>query len=102
MKLIQILLPLEDNEGKKFPSEFFANLNKSLVEKFGGLTAHLQSPATGLWATPDEDIAHDQIIIFEIMTEELDKAWWRNLRKELETQLRQRLIIIRVHTVENI
>ena len=46
------------------------------------------------------EIEEDQIIVFEVMTEELDRTWWRNYRCQLEQTFRQRQIVIRTHHVE--
>jgi hypothetical protein len=40
------------------------------------------------------------MVIFEIMTEKLDKPWWKQYKKELETTFAQDEIIIRVQKVE--
>lgn len=47
MHLIEILLPLNDNEGRPFESEKFSAIRESLTERFGGLTAFTRSPAQG-------------------------------------------------------
>lgn len=39
MHLLEILLPLNDNEGRPFNSETFSALRERLTERFGGLTA---------------------------------------------------------------
>ena len=49
MHLVQILLPLTDNEGHPFPREEFEHLKHELAERFKGVTAFLQSPAEGIW-----------------------------------------------------
>lgn len=47
MHLVEILLPLNDNEGRPFASEKFSELRQLLTERFGGLTAFSRSPAQG-------------------------------------------------------
>jgi len=47
--LIQILLPLFDNDGRRFGEEPFTRTRGELLERFGGLTAHQRAPAKGLW-----------------------------------------------------
>jgi hypothetical protein len=37
--LIQILLPLSDNEGRRFPPAAYARVRSELTERFGGMTA---------------------------------------------------------------
>jgi hypothetical protein len=49
MHLVQILLPLFDNDGVSLPRQLFARVRDELTEKFGGLTAFTRSPAEGVW-----------------------------------------------------
>ena len=94
MKLVQLLLPLNDNLGKKFPKEFFTDIKEELTEKFSGVTAFWQSPAEGVWE--DEGyVQKDQIIIYEVMTAEFDQNWWRNFTAKLEEKLKQEKIVLR-------
>jgi len=44
MELVQIFLPLRDNQGKDFPFRKFEEIKEHLVKKFGGVTAFLNSP----------------------------------------------------------
>ena len=48
--LIQLLLPLYDNLGNRFPAKSYATVRSDLAERFGGITAHSRAPAEGLWA----------------------------------------------------
>jgi hypothetical protein len=47
MHLIEIFLPLRDNQGFAFATSDFAGIRKTLTEKFGGLTAFSRVPADG-------------------------------------------------------
>ena len=77
MHLIHILLPLKDNAGKPIRRKLFRAVADELTEKFGGLTAHTRAPAEGLWKEGADEVARDEIVIYEVMAEELDEAWWR-------------------------
>ena len=101
MHLVEILLPLRDNEGRPFPRELYAELRERLVAQYGGLTAFSRSPAEGVWEEEGER-AHDDIIIFEIMSDYLDRSWWKRLREELEAKFRQDEIVIRAREVERL
>ena len=48
MYLIQILLPLNDNQGRPVARELFRDVGSELTGRFGGLTAHTRAPAEGL------------------------------------------------------
>ncbi|MDQ4088447.1 MAG: hypothetical protein M3177_10635 [Pseudomonadota bacterium] len=101
MHLIEILLPLYDNEGRPFGPALFGAVREELVERFGGLTAFSRSPAEGLWEEGGER-GRDEIVIFEVMADELDRAWWRSFRERLERRLRQEEIVIRSRAVERL
>lgn len=45
MYLVQLLLPLRDNEKQAFPRAEFDRVRNELTERFGGATAFLRSPA---------------------------------------------------------
>ena len=94
MYLVQILLPLADNTGGRFPREDFDLVKRELADRFNGVTAYLQAPAEGLW-TQAAASAHDEIVIFEVMVEEIDMSDWRSRREELEQRFRQDKVIIR-------
>lgn len=95
MHLVQILLPVYDNEGDPLLHATYAAIREELVEKFGGLTAFTQSPAEGIWI-PDSRRRHrDEIIMIEVMTAVLDAAWWSRYRIGLEERLKQESVIIR-------
>src|SRR4051812_26736105 len=92
--LTQILLPLSDNEGQPFPSSDYMRVRSEITEQFGGLTAFTRGPAEGPWVE-DGETAHDDIVVFEVMTSELDQVWWASYRRRLEARFRQHSIIIR-------
>jgi hypothetical protein len=101
MHLIEILLPLYDNEGRRFGRERYAQVREELVALYGGLTAFSRSPAEGVWEE-DGERAHDDIVIFEVMSDYLDRAWWRRFRERLEHDFRQEAIVVRAREVERL
>ena len=44
MHLVQILLPLNDDERRRFPAQAFEGLALELTEKFGGVTSFTRTP----------------------------------------------------------
>jgi hypothetical protein len=100
MHLIEILLPLSDNEGKPFAPELRTQVRDELVEHFGGVTAFTRSPAEGLWKAGEGGAERDDIVIFEVMADWLDRGWWRTYRAELERRFRQDEIVVRAREVE--
>ena len=101
MHVIEIFLPLFDNEGRRFGAELYAEVRRELVERFGGLTAFTRSPAEGLWEDEGE-VSRDEIVIFEVMADELDPDWWRGFREGLERRFQQEEIVVRAHEVQRL
>jgi hypothetical protein len=99
--LIQRLLPLYDNAGTAFPRALLDRVREELAERFGGVTAYLRSPAHGVWKEGGEE-EHDDIVIFEVMAERLERPWWREYRAELERRFRQDEVVIRASAIERL
>jgi hypothetical protein len=99
MYLIQLLLPLYGNAGEPLSRNFFAKTRNELVERFGGLTAYTQAPARGLWQEDNGQTVHDDLVIYEVMTDDLDEAWWKQYRTELESRFRQEALVVRAQAI---
>jgi hypothetical protein len=96
--LIEILLPLFDNDGAPIASREFTRVSDELTREFGGLTAFTREPAEGRWRK-DAQTQRDQIVIFEVMTEDVDHNWWSTYRETLQKRYRQETILVRSHEV---
>jgi hypothetical protein len=94
MYLIQLLLPLHDNDRQPFAAEYFDIVRRTLMERFGGVTAFLRSPAVGLWKEDKDDITHDEVVMFEVISSELDSDWWEKYRIELQNKFRQDEVLL--------
>ena len=95
MYLVEFLIPTFDNEGRHFPTQEFDRIRRELTDRFGGVTAFLRSPAVGLWTDEGGQIRRDELAIFEVMTDALDREWWRDYREQLERRFRQQEIVVR-------
>lgn len=95
MHLVQILLPLADNEGNRFTREPFEAVERELMTAFGGFTAYPRAPASGLWKSPDLETLRDDMIVYEALVESLDRAWWTEYRRQLQQRFAQDVILIR-------
>lgn len=102
MHIVELLLPLRDNEGNEFPRATLDAVRHELTERFGGVTAHLRAPAAGAWKDDGGDVDHDDVVIVEVMAEELDRAWWKDYRRALETRFRQDEVVIRATEIERL
>jgi hypothetical protein len=101
MHLVQILLPLNDDEGRRFPSQSFESLARALTEKFGGMTSFTRTPAEGRWKDGPAT-EHDDIAVVEVMTETVDREWWTALRQRLEREFNQDEVVIRCHQTQRL
>jgi hypothetical protein len=93
--LVQMLLPIYDNTGAAVAGDLFVRTRQELTEQFGGMTAYMRAPARGLWKDENGAVARDEIVIFEVMVEELDRDWWDAYRQRLEGRFRQQEIVVR-------
>jgi len=100
MYLIQILLPLYANNGSPFPQEEYLRVRNELTERFGGLTTYVRSPAEGLWKEAGSATVYDDIVIYEVMSEQLERPWWHTYRENLATRFQQEVLIVRVSKVQ--
>lgn len=101
MHLVQLLLPLRDPDGKPFPRSQYRKIREVLTERFGGLTAYTRAPAEGLWDEGDQ-LWIDDIVVYEVMVPELDRAWWRTYRDSLEEAFDQEELVVRAQAIERL
>ena len=98
MYLVQLLLPLYDNSGRRLPQSKFERVKTLLTRSFGGITVYKRAPAEGV-SEEAKGVVRDAIVIFEVMTARLDKRWWKKYRKDLEHEFRQDCIIARASPI---
>jgi hypothetical protein len=98
--LVQILLPAFDNEGVRTADAQFVAVRRELTARFGGVTAYLRSPASGLWVRDDGALDRDDVVMVEVMADTLDREWWRAYRQQLERAFRQQAIVVRAFAIE--
>lgn len=102
MYLVQFLLPLYDNAGRSFGREAFDRVRNELTERFGGVTAYRHAPAEGLWRTDEGAVSRDEMIMFEVVTEQLERGWWARYRRELAARFRQEELLVRATDFEQL
>ncbi|MBV9992364.1 MAG: hypothetical protein JOZ72_13865 [Alphaproteobacteria bacterium] len=101
MELVQILLPLADNDGRPFPEALLRRIQQELADRFGGLTAYERSPAKGVWMEGDRS-HRDEVVILKVMTDAVNDSWWRRFRERLERDLQQKELVIRALPVRRL
>ena len=99
MKSIEIFLPLNANDGTPFPDTVFDRIEKELTETFGGVTAYKRAPAQGRWKSGGQTLG-DEIAIFEVVVDRIDRDWWTRFREELEGRMGQEKILVTARDIE--
>jgi hypothetical protein len=99
MHLVEILLPLRDEQGEAFPAEYYDELAQRLTDAFGGVTSFLRAPAEGRWHGKGT-MQREDIAVIEVMTRSFDREWWMALKRELTDRFRQEELIIRCQMVD--
>jgi hypothetical protein len=103
MYLVQLLLPLYAQDGARLPQALFAGVRQELVDRFGGLTAYSRAPARGVWADDEGEgkrVEHDDIVVYEVMVDGLDRPWWRAYREALTVRFAQKELVVRAQRIE--
>jgi hypothetical protein len=98
--LVQLLLPITDNDGRTFSDMLFADVRRELTRRFGGVTAYMRAPATGLWTAPTGHVDRDEVVIVEVMVTEIDHRWWREYRGQLARMFHQQELVIRAMSID--
>src|SRR5687767_237246 len=99
MVLIQLLLPAGGGAAGDSPPPL-AETGCELAARFGGFTAYVRSPAKGLWTAPDGHTEQDEMVMFEVVTDTFDRAWWRTYAATLAGRFRQDVIHVRAMPIE--
>lgn len=101
MHLVQLLLPLKDQDGKPFPRSLYRSIRTELTDRFGGFTAYSRAPAEGVWDDGAE-VEHDDIVVYEVMVADIDRDWWATFRTGLENRFEQHELVVRAQLIERL
>lgn len=102
MFLVQMLLPLYDNDGRRVPATRFRDVLDELTARFGGATAYVRSPAQGTWREDDGAVDRDDVVMCEVLVEALDRDWWKTYRGTLEERFGQQELMLRALDAERL
>jgi hypothetical protein len=99
MFLIQVLLPIV--RPIQVPqTDALSRTRAELVERFGGATAYVQSPALGEWTGSEGERQQDRVMLVEIVAPEFDRSWWRGYARQLAARFHQQTIHVRALRIE--
>jgi hypothetical protein len=101
MKKYDIYLPLKYNDGKQIEPQKLKEIRQQLLAVFGELTASsLFAPFQGTWRYGGVEFV-DDIIRIEVITDE-ELRFFKNFKRQLKRELRQKDILITVHDIHTI
>ena len=101
MHLIQLLLPATSGASASAAADDAGTLTRrELVERFGGLTAYVRTPAHGVWTSPEGAREHDDVVMVEVVAETFDREWWRTYAGRLARRFAQEAIHVRALPIE--
>lgn len=100
MHLVQMLVPIYDNAGQRFPAAALHRIRRELTASFGGVTAYTRAPAQGAWEDEEGRVHHDDVVVIEVIVERLDRVWWTAYRTEVADRLRQATLLVRATAIE--
>ena len=92
--LIQLVLPVYDLKGKRFPKRHYSQLHRKLTDKFGGLTVYDRSPANGFWKQGEGQTVKEKMIVYEVMAATVDLDFWHKLKASLLKKFEQDELLI--------
>jgi hypothetical protein len=72
-----------------------------LTERFGGITSYIGGPAEGRWKSSGAT-ERDTIVLLEVMIDDIDVGWWRELRERVEAEFKQEEVVIRSVAMQRI
>ena len=98
MYLVQLLLPLYDNEGHAFEASEYVRLRAELADRFGGVTAYTRAPARGVWKDDSGETTQRRYRDFRSDDDRSGSRLVDRFRKELEDRFRQDTLIVRALT----
>ncbi|WP_449437091.1 hypothetical protein [Pedobacter steynii] len=98
--LVELFLPLRDDDGEVFPEKLYAGIREELMAKFGGLTEYSRSPVKGFWKPDQGKEEKDELLVFEVMCAEIEPEFWDKLKLRLLKIFKQDSLVIRSSKIE--
>ncbi|KQM77849.1 hypothetical protein ASE74_15725 [Pedobacter sp. Leaf216] len=96
--LVQLFIPITESS---IFNRTLQKLQKSLTEKFGGLSLYTRQPIKGIWQDGNQT-EYDKLIVVEVMTAHFNAPYWKEIKSNLEKTLHQKEIIIRHYKVSTL
>ena len=65
------------------------------------ILAKQRSPADGVWKSSG-GVTEDVLVVLEVMTNKLDRHWWRDFRRRGEALFRQDELVVRSTRIDRL
>ena len=103
MREYDLYVPLHFNDGRRVPSLNLRHLKNRLIQRFGGLTQFPQKH-DGFWKIGTATF-RDQIIILRVLSSQSpsrSRRFWNEVKATLQTQWKQKEVLIVVKDVTRV
>jgi hypothetical protein len=90
--ITQVLLPMFDNRGRRFPPASYQPFHERMVERFDGWTQ--KQKALGVWQSPGGIRYKDKHLVYEIAHKTRNLGFWRAEKERLKREFEQEEIWI--------
>jgi len=97
--VVQVALPLTDSAGKALAQRLFRETRKELTERFGGIGVCTRTQLDGPSRPISGKSRRDNSVIYEVTSEHIDREWWSEYRRILETRFRHEPVRVRAGTM---
>ena len=93
----ELLIPLSDNKGQRFPSSTIEGVGETLLGRFGGCRCQPFSPHLGSWKHRGH-VYRDQLLLFTVDGPRSDESltWMIGFKQRLKRQFKQLEIYVAV------
>ena len=97
------LLPFKFNNGNQVPEDYFLEVQKTLSDKYGGVTYHPKPDLKGLWQSPAvNQLYTDDLMLYQVWTEDFNggRQYFSEFKEYLKKKFEQEEIYIIEETIE--
>lgn len=102
---VEILIPIEYNEGTKVSGEIIEGIHDKLMEEFGAFTHPItdyQATHIGYWTNEHHEVIPDKhrLVIIDCLDTSHNRRFFRRFKGQLEVLPKQDLIYVTIHRIE--
>lgn len=101
MHLVEVFLPTGYPNGDLIPQSIFDLIEGELREKFDGVVVYARKSARTLSRSHARQM-EESLLVIEIVTDDLDKEWWKEFRHRTQALFHHDDLLIRATITERL